>query len=471
LPRDFSTRELLEQVKIFISHQNQYQVLENYYIGRHDILNRTMNDPSKPNNKVVNNFAKLIVDTNSSYFLGNPITYVGENIKTIDKMNEFLSANDARDVDAELAKLCSMMGHAFEFHWINKDGEHKFKYASPKNVMAIYSADLDEDLLCAVNISIKKDLSTDETITYLEVYDESTITRFKAIGDGEPLIIETKPHPFGEVPVIEYIANDERQGDFESIITQIDAYDQVVSDSVNDIEYFNDSYLMLRDLNATTIEDIQEMRNNRILMVDGTGDAQWLTKQVNDTHVENIKDRLVQDIHKMAQTPNLSDEQFATNLSGTAIRYKMLSLENRTSMRERKFTKAIMKRLRLAFRTLGLKGEELVNDIHPVFVRNLPANLVEIADMTIKLKDIVSDETLRSQIPFVTDVEKEAELVKQQKEEAQEMALQMEMFPTDKGDGSNPPKKEVDPKKDPKGNGTQNNGMNTHNTKMKKSGE
>lgn len=421
-----------------------------------------MDDPSKPNNKVVNNFAKLIVDTNASYFMGSPITYVGENQKTIDTMNKFLSSNDAFDTDAELAKICSIMGHAFEFHWINRFGEHKFKYASPKNVLAIYSADLDEDLLCAVNISITKDIKTQSNVTWLEVYDDEGITTFKYGIDEYPELIDTKPHPFGEVPVIEYIANDERQGDFESIITQIDAYDQAVSDSINDIEYWNDSYLLLRDLQATTIEDIQEMKNNRILMVDGTGDAQFVTKNVNDVHVENIKDRLVQDIHKMAQTPNLSDEQFATNLSGTAIRYKMLSLENRTSMRERKFTKSIMKRLRLAFHTLGLRGEELVNDIHPVFVRNLPANLVELADMTIKLKDIVSDETLRSQLPFVTDLEKEAELVRKQKEEAQEMQLEMEMFPADKP---------ADPNKDKLGNGTGNNGMNTHNTKMKKTGE
>jgi SPP1 family phage portal protein len=451
LPRNFTLSQLLDQVKIFISHQYQYQVLENYYIGRHDILNRSMNDASKPNNKVVNNFAKLIVDTNASYFLGKPITYVGNSPDTVKTMSEWLSSNDARDVDAELSKLCSMMGHAFEFHWINSDGEHKFKYVSPMNVLAIYSADLDEELLCAVNISQVKNNLTGETITSLEVYDDKTITRYQYGADESPKLLGSKPHLFGEVPVIEYIANDERQGDFESIITQIDAYDQVVSDSVNDVEYFNDSYLLLKDLNATTTDDILEMKQNRVLMVDGTGDASFLTRTINDVHIENIKDRLVQDIHKMSQTPNLSDEQFATNLSGTAIRYKMLSLENRTAMRERKFTKAIFKRLRLAFKTLGLKGKELVNDIHPVFVRNLPANLVELADMTIKLKDIVSDETLRSQLPFVTDLEKEAKLVEEQKQKEQEMTLEMKMFPS------------ASESNDPQGNGTNNNGQNTHN--------
>jgi len=45
--------------------------------------------------------------------------------------------------------------------------------------------------------------------------------------------------------------------------------------------------------------------------------------------------------------------------------------------------------------------------------------------MAIKLKDIVSDETLRSQLPFVTDLEKERVLIAQQKLER----LEMQMFP------------------------------------------
>lgn len=455
-----------------------------------------MNDATKPNNRVVNNFAKLIVDTNASYFMGKPITYVGSNPDSVKKIQTWLETNDAYDTDAELAKLCSMMGHAFEFHWINKNGEHKFKYASAKNVLAIYSADLDEDLLCVVNIGCFKDLKTNINIYQLEIYDDKTITRMKGSFEGsytDWVITETKSHPFGEVPAIEYIANDERQGDFESIMTQIDAYDQVVSDSVNDVEYWNDAYLLLRDLQATTIEDIQQMKQNRVLMVDGTGDAQFITRDVKDTHIENIKNRLVQDIHKHSQTPNLSDEQFATNLSGTAIRYKLLSLENRTSTRERKFTKAFMKRLRLAFATLNLKGEELVNDIKPVFVRNLPANVVELADMAIKLKDIVSDETLRSQLPFVSDLEKEKALITEQKLEALEMTmfpitgvLPTEMMDMEDDDpqalvdavkknqadqkalankqASTPPAK-----KDPQGNGKANNGMNTNNLQKQKS--
>ena len=144
------------------------------------------------------------------------------------------------------------------------------------------------------------------------------------------------------------------------------------------------------------------MKENRVLLVDGEGEARFITKDVNDGHIENIKDRLTMDIHKFSQTPNLNDEQFATNLSGVAIKYKMLGLENKTAIKERKFTSALIQRVGLIRNILNLKGGQYAfSYVEPVFKRNLPANLVEVADMISKIRGVVSDETLRNQLPFV----------------------------------------------------------------------
>jgi phage portal protein, SPP1 family len=449
LDTHFTEKELFAEVDKFISKQSQYDVLMDYYLGKHEILERQFLDPSKPNNKSVHNFAKLIVDTNSAYFMGNPVTYVSKHTETLEEVIDVLTENDNQDVDAELAKLCCIFGHAFEFHYIDRDGNHRFKYRSPRNVLAIYSADMEEELIVAVNISTKRDLMTDKLITYLEVYTKDDITLYRKDGDGDYKLVESKPHAFDEVPVIEFTANDERQGEFENVISLIDAYNKVCSDSVNDVEYWNDAYLLLRDLQATTMEDISSMKRNRVLMVDGTGDASFISKSINDKHVENVKNRLILDIHKMANTPDLSSDTFTSNLSGTAIRYKMLTLENRTSIKERKFKIAMKKRLKLLLSTLKKRtGKKLENSIDIVFVRSIPANLVEIADVAVKLRNIVSDETLRSQlIPFILDVEQESELVREQRKEE----MRMELFPN---------KAKVP-----------NDGMNEHNLKLKKSSE
>lgn len=405
--------------KIINRHRNRrvaYTKLNDYYRGKHDIIYRQFNDPTKPNNRAVNNFAKLIVDTSTAYFLGEPITYSTKENRTLEAIQSVLKFNNSEDVDSELSKMVGIYGHAFEVHWIDSEGSHKFKAVSPHDMVMCYSMDLEEEPVCAVMYRTYKDV--DECVVHdVQMFTKDSIVNFTIDEQGKVRKEVSTPHYFGQLPVTEYISSEERIGDFEPVISLIDAYNISVSDSINDIEYWNDAYLLLRNLNATTMEDVQEMKENRVLLVDGEGDAQFITKNIQDTHIENIKDRLTMDIHKFSQTPNLNDEQFATNLSGVAIKYKMLGLENKTAIKERKFKSALMKRIGLILNIFNLKGNSFTfPEIDFVFVRNLPANLVEIADMISKIRGVVSDDTLRSQLPFVIDLEAEKEKLEEEQE-------------------------------------------------------
>ena len=85
-------------------------------------------------------------------------------------------------------------------------------------------------------------------------------------------------------------------------------------------------------------------------------------------------------------------------------------------------TKAIQRRIELICNVLNLKATEAVwRDIKINFVRNLPVNLTELIQLINTLKGTVSDKTLLSQLPFITDVEAELEAVAEQK--AANMAL------------------------------------------------
>ena len=52
--------------------------LYEYYIGKHAIKQRTMADPTKPNNKVANPYATYITDLGTGYFMGEPVSYNSE---------------------------------------------------------------------------------------------------------------------------------------------------------------------------------------------------------------------------------------------------------------------------------------------------------------------------------------------------------------------------------------------------------
>ena len=156
-------------------------------------------------------------------------------------------------------------------------------------------------------------------------------------------------------------------------------------------------------------------------MDEGTS-AEWLIKQTSDAYVENMKNRLDKDIHKFAKCPNMSDQEFASNASGVAIKFKLLGTENLVSIKERKFKRGLQQRLELmsAINSVLREGFDWrAIDIH--FTRNIPSNDADIANVVNSLKDIVSEETLLAQIPFVEDVQEGLEKVKKEREESKEL--------------------------------------------------
>jgi len=231
-------------------------------------------------------------------------------------------------------------------------------------------------------------------------------------------LVETTPHYFGMVPIAIYKNNEEQLGDFETVISLIDAYDVMESDTVNDFDYFVDAYLALYGFTADP-EDIAKMKENRVLLMDEGTSAEWLIKNANDTTTENMKVRLDKDIHKFAHCPDMSDENFAGNSSGVAIQFKTLGTENLVSIKERKFKKGLQQRFELIAQIQGLMGASFDwRAIDIVFRRNIPTNLSELAQMVSSLDGIVSNKTLLAQVPFVEDVKAEQEQLASEQEKS-----------------------------------------------------
>lgn len=224
-------------------------------------------------------------------------------------------------------------------------------------------------------------------------------------------------HYFKMVPVAIFKNNEEETGDFEKVISLIDAYDKMESDSLNDFEYFVDAYLALYGYNADS-EDVAQMKEDRVILMDEGTKAEWLIKNNSDAPTENIKIRLDNDIHKFSFCPNMTDQEFAANASGVAIKFKLMGTENLVSIKERKFKKGLQQRLEIISMVDAMLGAGFDwRMVEIVFTRNLPANDMDAASMINLLHGIVSDETLLAQLSFVDDIQNEIDKVKEQREE------------------------------------------------------
>jgi len=163
------------------------------------------------------------------------------------------------------------------------------------------------------------------------------------------------------------------------------------------------------------------LRENKLISLpDKDADAKWLTKQLNETDTDVLRNAIKSDIHKFSMVPDLTDEQFAGNSSGVAMKYKLLGLEQLTKIKERWFREALRTRLRLFSYFLGLLGGQALdaNTVQMTFTRSLPINELETAQMVQTLKGIVPDEILIKQVPFVQDSDAAMEMMKQQRADA-----------------------------------------------------
>ena len=390
--------------------------LHEYYKGQHNILHRQYEDPSKPNNRVVNPYANYITTLMTGYFIGEPVQYTSPDEKTLEQYQEILDYNDEASVNKEIAKWQSVCGEGYEITYIDNEGNIRFKALPAIGMIPIYNDDLEEQLIYVIRYWQTYDIEHDMRIDYVEVYSPMEITKYQKDVAGNLQILDQKYHVFGQVPVTPYYNNQETQGDFELVISEIDAYDSFESDSVNEADYFADSYLVLSGMEGTTSEDVADMKENRVLVFPEGGEGSWLTKQVNDTWIENEKKRLDQDIHKFSFCPPMTDENFASNASGVAMKYKLMGLENKVGVKENEFEKGLRRRIELIYGVMRkVNGEFDYLDINIVFTRNLPQDLNAAVDTVVKLDGIISDETRLALLPLDIDAKEELEKVEEQK--------------------------------------------------------
>ena len=156
--------------------------------------------------------------------------------------------------------------------------------------------------------------------------------------------------------------------------------------------------------------------------------AEYLTRTYDEAGVEILKKAIEQDIHKFSHIPCMSDESFGGNVSGVAMEFKLLGMENITKIKTRYYKKGLRKRLRIFANFLNTRSGISVDVtcITPTFSRAMPKNLLEISQYVANLWGKVSKKTLLSQIPFVEDPDEELKAV--EKEEQENLQKQKELF-------------------------------------------
>ena len=389
---------------------------KDYYDGIQKILNKSYSDESKPCNRTVINYCKNIVDSYCGY-LATPGHISYKSNQDIEDIMSILKYNDYQAEDSDFLLDALVYGIACELMYIDASGHTRFRLINPTSCFGVYDDSLSGDLMYFVRMYKVNDWDNSDTYN-VDVYSDYDIKHYQMSGmNGFPTFIAEEPHYFSQCPANIFTLPDEKNI-FDCIIGLQDAVNELISDEIDDYSAFCDAYLALVGVDADP-EDVAAMKQNRVLVLPDGADARWITKNASDAQVNSILDRVHASIYRVAQCPDFSSESFIGGVSsGIAIQYRLTGMETRAGKIEALMKKALQHRVEIICGIASLKlGEETFREIEITFTRNIPADTNETINLINSLKGIVSDQTLLSQLDFISDPAGEVEAVNKQKQE------------------------------------------------------
>lgn len=408
-----------------------YNKLQKYYDVKTAILDRTM-DSGKPNNRIAHGFARYISNMTTSYFVGNPVKYKTDCEDYREALMKELNNNYINSVNFEVSKEASKKGVGYYLLFLDEKSRLRIQKCDAETIIPVYSPQLGEFLEAAVRLWSEYNIDNQLIAEWAALYDARDIITYKRPRDsGKYQMVDARSHRFDDVPVIVVWNNEEICGDYEPLIPIMDAYDKAQSDTANDMEYFTDAYLCISGASELT-EDAglgdtdnashaaANLRKNRILYLEEKGQAEWLVKNINDTAVENYKNRLYGNLFFLSQVPALSDESFAGNLTGVAIKYKLIGLEELAIMKQSKFEAAQKKLIKMVTYYINLlqNKEYDAETVTTKYERNIVSNDTELIENVRNLEGIVSKETQLGVLPSDIVPNAKEELEKKREEQA-----------------------------------------------------
>ena len=437
----------------------RYHRLDRYYRGDHDIFHRKREAEEVA---VAVNYAKYVVDIALGYYLGEDIKYDPNPVRRSSSsafapkgldLSPLLGCYQRQHIgrtDRFIGKTMGIMGDCLELCYASSDPDPYPRSAAidPRNGILVCDTSVEHRKLFAL-VWDKREKPSGERYYAVSCYTDLTSRSYES-GDLETAVFrptgEAVPHYFGAVPVIAYENNGERQGDFEQIMSLIDAYDGLMSSRLTDKRKFVDALLVFFGMTLAPGEEEKLVREKFIDGAPLDARAEYIQKTFDEAGVQVLADALVREMHKMTLTVDMSDEHFSGNSSGQALKLKLLAMDQLVKNKMGQMEQGLRERMELYSHWLSVKGE--MSEVSPeevdvVFTIHLPVNESERVELVKGLQGIVDDQTLLSQLWFIKDPGEAVKNLRLQEAQKQGTAgIAREDKETGRGDGNGPDRKE-----------------------------
>ena len=386
---------LQKALEVHKENREQIQKLENYYLGDQEILNRTATEVGEANNQLVLNYAQSIVRDIVGYTFGKDIEYITNNpdrIKDVEALNKSLKYENSSLVDIITATYLSICGVGYQIVLQNEDFKKdtpeiaiSMDYLKPEDTFAVHSYAIGNPIMMTCHYIT---LDTNETIYYVYTNEKEFIITQNENGDFSTT---ARNHLLLGNPISYFENNQFLIGDFESVMSLLDAINKVSSDSVNDVENFVHSLLVfvnasLGDTKEERDKVIAEIKKNRIIeLLSPKGqpsDAKYIASQLNPQSVKELREYLEESLWKIVGLPDRKTRGGGGGDTGDAVKLRdgWADIEVVARHKEKYFTNGKRNVLKVAIgllQTAGLVSKDIqLYDVEPKFSRNKNDNIL-----------------------------------------------------------------------------------------------
>lgn len=413
-------------------HSQTYKdklIAERYFKGTNDIAYRTFKyttvngdvmDRYRANNKVSDNFFKIIIEQKVNYVVGNEVT--------IQESKPYLDLNEEIDY---LCEEASMKAIGWLHVYIDEIGELKQVVVPSEQVIPIYTPTLKKELKQVIRF-----YKIDDT-DIVELWDNTTVTYYSLVKDQGYTQYSQTTHfstgSFGKIPFIPLYNNRYETNDLNSIKVLIDCYDVVISDFCNNFEDFQQVLYKLVNY-AKTVDDEQLacelfefIKKYGFVNVNDGGDFDIIQREVPYLARKEILQIIKQNLYLIAQAvdPDILKGNSLTNVVIEAS-YTLLELKaNKFIKMLKKFFKELLY-FDNFYRSMKRMAVDDIAKVTFEFNKAILMNKAEIVETLVLCvqNGIMSIETAVNKNPFIDNPEEEMlklkgeEEIKEQKQQA-----------------------------------------------------
>ena len=359
------------------------------------------------------------------------------------KINEDIVRTLGDDFKSESAYLCTNATSnkvAWLHYWIE---DSKFQYATveTEQCIPIFDGKLKKKLIGFYryySVVEEDDTGRNREYVVFEFWDNKHCEKYKFRGNLTgtgltylPEEFDTFEHELGEVPFIEFKNNRNMISDLKKYKDLIDIYDKVMSGYANDLEDIQQLIYILENYGGEDLKEfLGELKRYKTVKTetgaDGrtSGGLKTLSIEIPVEARNSILEILKKQIYESGQALQQDTENFG-NASGVALKFFYRKLELKAGLTQIEFEKGFAKLIRVIMKFLKISDWEN-RTITQTWTRNMISNDLENAQIAVESKDVISDETIIKNHPWVENPEDEIVKVKEQKEEAQKR--QQELF-------------------------------------------